>query len=375
MSHFVLYQGTMKIRPFGEGKFRADAGVILGRRTTRVFETKKDAELWLKGQAKVRAEDRLGFRGLSRTDELLAIDAFKELDQHKLAHELLHHAVRTFCETASPDNPTLLSEAIKVLEKDLRFKNSSQVYIDQIIRQLGRFVRDFPGVSIHEITPEQIQEWLEQKCGSSAANRKNRRREINVLFSKMVQKGLLKVNPVDRISRVIVDRGRPDILTLGQVQSALKNLDGQDRALFAVMTFAGLRPSEAEALHWEDVKLDRGFLEAKRGQRADNRNVTLSTNLVAWLRPLAGEGSVFKGHVQRWRRRVQQAIAIASTPLNEWPQDVLRHSYASYHLEKHKNANDLAHEMGHRGNAQMLYAHYRQLVTPEDARAFWEIAP
>jgi len=365
----------MKIRPFGKDKVQADAGVVLGRRTKKVFDTKRDAEIWLKNLNKVRAEDRLGLRRLSRDHELLALTAFEELGQHKLPKESIVHAVRKFCETASPDNPTLLSEALKILEKELRFKNSSEVYVAQIIRQLGRFVRDFPGVSIHEITPEQIQEWLEQKCGSSAANRANRRRDINVLFSKMVQKGLIKVNPVDRISKVSVDRGRPDILTLQQIQSALKNLQGDDRALFAIMTFAGLRPSEAEALHWEDIKLDRGFLEATRGQRADNRNVTLSPNLVAWLRPLVGEGLLFKGHTRRWRDRVQRAIALEASPLEVWAQDVLRHSYASYHLEKHKNANDLAHQMGHRGNAQMLYTHYRQLVTPEDALAFWEIAP
>lgn len=365
----------MKIRPFGKGKVRADAGVILGKRTTKVFDTKKDAELWLKGQAKVRAENRLGLQRLSTTRQQIAVRCFEELDDHELDEELMFQAVRAFCETASPDNQTLLTDAIKMLHKDMEFRNSSPVYIDQICRQLGSFARSFPGALLHQITGEMIQEWLETNC-ESASNRKNRRRDISVLFSKMVLKGLVKENPVDRISKVIVHRGRPDILTVDQVRSAVKHLDGEDRALFAIMTFAGLRPSEAEALDWADVDLDREFLVAKRGHGADNRNIDLSPNLVAWLRPLAfGGGQVFNGHTRRWRDRVQRAIATEATPLEVWAQDVLRHSYASYHLEKHHDATGLAHQMGHRGNTQMLYAHYRQLVTPEDALAFWEIAP
>jgi integrase len=343
----------------------------------RVFNSKKDAEIWLKNQAKIRAEDKLGFRRLSLPREQIAFTAFEELDYHGLPEDALLHAVRRFCEIASPagGKPTLLSDALSILEKDLKFQNSSEVYISGICRQLNRFVRDFPGASLHEITADQIQEWLETRCASSAANRFNRKKEIKVLFSRMVEKGLIKDNPVDRISKIIVDQGRPDILAVPQVQSALKNLQGEDRALFAVMVFAGLRPSEAEALHWEDIKLDRGFLEAKRGVRADNRNVRLSPNLVAWLRPLVTEGLVFKGHTRRWRDRVQRAIAKEAEPLEKWPQDVLRHSYGSYHLEAHKNAANTAFEMGHRDNPQLLYKRYRELVTPEAATEFWAIMP
>ena len=46
----------------------------------------------------------------------------------------------------------------------------------------------------------------------------------------------------------------------------------------------------------------------KRGFRADNRNVTLSDNLIAWLKLLQGTGLVFPGHSRRWRDRVQKAL-------------------------------------------------------------------
>jgi integrase len=57
-----------------------------------------------------------------------------------------------------------------------------------------------------------------------------------------------------------------------------------------------------------------------------------------------------------------------------WPSNVLRHSFASYHLAKFKNAGQTAAELGHAG-AAMLYQHYRELVTPEAAAQWWQIMP
>jgi integrase len=52
----------------------------------------------------------------------------------------------------------------------------------------------------------------------------------------------------------------------------------------------------------------------------------------------------------------------------------LRHTFASYHLAYHGSPDKTAHELGHR-DTQMLYRHYRQLVTREAAEAFWAIWP
>ena len=367
----------MKIREFADGKWRADAGVILGRRTQKVFEKLKDAELWLKKQEKIKNDDRLGIRRISQSREHLASLAFEHLENHGLADDSILDAVRRYCSIAAPNKKTGLRDAMAAFERDLTFGNRSAVYIAQIGRQLARFHRSFSEQALHEIDGEKIRDWLETNC-ETAANRQNRRRELRVFFSWCLKQGLVGENPVDRVPRVTVERGRPEILTVDQIKSALKNLTDKDRGLFAVSVFAGLRPSEAESLQWEHVKLDRKFLEVKRSKTRDSRNVTLSDNLIGWLQPLkpsSGAGPLFDGHSRRWRDRVQKAIKAEADPLPQWPQDVLRHSFGSYHLEKHHDATETAHEMGHRGNPRMLYAHYRELVTPEDAKAFWEIVP
>ncbi len=364
----------MKVRPF-KTKWRADAGIINGKRIQKVFDKRKDAELWIKIQGNRQQESRIGMRRLSHGREQIAFMAYEVLDKHGVTDDhVLLDAVKRFCASTAPGKRTPLSDAAKAFERDLNFGNRSPVYVEQIGNVLNRFLGTFSDRQLNDITSTDILEWLQKNC-ASPANKANRRRELKVFFGWAVRKGLISENPVDRVPRVSVDRGKPEFLTVAQVKSALKHLNDYDRAMFAIMVFAGLRPSEAEALHWEDVKLDRGFLEATRGFRPDNRNVRISENLVAWLRPLAGTDKVFKGHSRRWRDRVQDAIEIEAEPLKPWIQDICRHTFASYHLEKHKDAANLANEMGHRSNVRMLFSHYRDRVDPDAAKAFWEIYP
>jgi integrase len=342
-----------------------------------VFDKKKDAEVWLKQQDKIKRDDRLGIRRISTSREQIAAMAFEMLEKQGLDDEAILDAVKRYCSIAAPDKQTGLKEAITAFERDLEFGNRSPVYVSQIGRQLARFHRSFVGTALHEISGDQVRDWLEENC-ETAANRSNRRRELRVFFSWCRKQNLVSDNPVDRVPRVTVEKGRPEILTVKQVKAALKHLSDGDRGLFAVSVFAGLRPSEAEAVQWEHVKLDRGFLEVVRAKTRDRRNVALSANLIAWLKPLErSTGPLFGGHSRRWRDRVMKAIAAEeeAEPLAQWPQDLLRHTYGSYHLEKHHNATETAHQMGHQGNPRMLFNHYRDLVTPEDAAALWEIIP
>ncbi len=57
-----------------------------------------------------------------------------------------------------------------------------------------------------------------------------------------------------------------------------------------------------------------------------------------------------------------------------WGHDIMRHTFASYHLAYHGSPDRTAHELGHR-DTNMLFRHYRQLVTKEEAEKFWDIRP
>ena len=55
-------------------------------------------------------------------------------------------------------------------------------------------------------------------------------------------------------------------------------------------------------------------------------------------------------------------------------QDILRHSFASHHLALHRNAALTASELGHH-NQQMLFEHYREVVSSDQANAYFGIIP
>jgi integrase len=60
--------------------------------------------------------------------------------------------------------------------------------------------------------------------------------------------------------------------------------------------------------------------------------------------------------------------------IGKWPTNALRHSFASYRLAKFQDAPALALQMGHTATA-MLFSHYREVVTLEQAEAYWSILP
>jgi hypothetical protein len=65
---------------------------------------------------------------------------------------------------------------------------------------------------------------------------------------------------------------------------------------------------------------------------------------------------------------------LPQTELTAWPQNGLRHSFASYHLAKHQDASKLALEMGHT-SARLIFDAYREVVRPEEANRYWQIKP
>ena len=64
----------------------------------------------------------------------------------------------------------------------------------------------------------------------------------------------------------------------------------------------------------------------------------------------------------------------AAAKLPVWVRNGLRHSFASYHIAKWKDAAALALEMGHT-TTKLIFSHYRALVHEDDAERYWKIFP
>jgi integrase len=144
-------------------------------------------------------------------------------------------------------------------------------------------------------------------------------------------------------------------------------------SIIAVGCFGGVRPEESGRMTWDmlDFKRKHIDLPAEITKAGERRIVDMPDNLVEWLLACRKEsGPLLPVNFRRKRWALCREMS-----WKEWPDDILRHSYGSYHLAKHRNAALTAEQMGHK-NARMLYAHYREVVKDsDDIASYWDLLP
>jgi integrase len=115
------------------------------------------------------------------------------------------------------------------------------------------------------------------------------------------------------------------------------------------------------------------MVSAKKAKTARRRLIPIASNLAQYLRPYAGiSGPVWPQGGRVYHKAIKQLRSAIG--MTYWPQNALRHSFASYHLAKHCNASELMLYMGHTSTKQIFEA-YRELVLPQAAETYWKIAP
>jgi integrase len=143
----------------------------------------------------------------------------------------------------------------------------------------------------------------------------------------------------------------------------------RDATLVSVLAYAGLRPGEALALRWGDVRnrtilveraLALGELkETKTGQRRTVRLLRpLAKDLVEWrlasgsprddsaVFPTRAGGLWTDWHWRNWRKRVF-AVAVADAGVADLRPYDLRHSFVSLLIAEGRNVVEIAREAGH----------------------------
>jgi integrase len=191
-------------------------------------------------------------------------------------------------------------------------------------------------------------------------------------FEYARQHGWVGVNPILDVPKAKVASVPPAILTPLQAARLLEAASEEILPYFALGLFAGLRSAELERLRWEHLNWDENLIEvpALSSKTASRRLVTLAPNLLKWLEPYRDR----KGPIcpPNWRRHAVEDRRRAG--IHSWGSNCLRHSFASYHLAAFRDAPALSLELG-RIRPQTVFAYYREIVRPADARAFWSIAP
>lgn len=249
----------------------------------------------------------------------------------------------------------------------------SSAYLRDVRNRWRRFQDDFgPETLACDVTPEKLRRWL-AALPVSSITKGNFHRTISAVFAYAMHSELVTDNPFRRVKKPTVEtRDGVEVFTPGQMAALLTAANSAWLPALAIGGFAGLRPEELRRLDWEEIDFKGGFIEIKasKSKTGKRRLVAVSKNLSAWLAPYVGES----GRVVKPNERKHRLAAMKSAGLERWPADVLRHSFASYHVAQHKDLNATALELGHT-STKMLFQHYREAVKPEAARQWWALMP
>jgi integrase len=340
-----------------------------GKRTRRFFATKAEAETYAQGQ-RIELENK-GREGAEFPSWLrvMAEECNARLAEHKCTiKDATEHLLSYIAATKKSCTASKLVEELIAAKKT---DGASSRYLEDLKSRLNRFADDFDGQLVATITTARLDEWL-RGLNASPVTRNNYRRLLVVAFNYAEQHGYTTHNPAENTSKAKEKSGAPGILTVGETARLLESVSPDVLPYVAIGAFAGLRRAELERLDWSDVLFDSELIEvtAEKAKTARRRFVRIQPNLREWLLPARKHKGAVVG--DNFRRQFEEARAAAG--IAEWPDNALRHSFASYYLAHFKDAAALALEMGHTDSG-MIFDHYRELVRPRDAERYWNIKP
>lgn len=154
-------------------------------------------------------------------------------------------------------------------------------------------------------------------------------------------------------------------------------------ALFALSLFAGIRSAELERLSAADVTSDGVEVSSGASKKGRRRHITLSPTLAAWL-----EAHPFKEVPKNWEKISAAVRRLAGWKVESellknppeptrgpWPQNVMRHSHASYAVASGVELQTLLFEFGHTESPAVLREHYVGRATKKAALEYFSLRP
>jgi integrase len=266
-----------------------------------------------------------------------------------------------------------VSEVVDELLETKRGRGKSARYIGDLSARLNKFAESFK-VDVSTVTTADVQRWLDGlKVAPQTA--KNFRTVLYTLFQFAEARGYVfkGMNPTAGVERISVEGGRIEIYTPKEMAALLCSASKEFLPVLVLGAFAGLRAAETERLEWSDLDLAGGFIHVA-GEKAKTRSrrlVPALPNLAAWLAPYARKsGPVWQGSQMDMREARAGAVDKAEV---SWKNNGLRHSFISYRLAETQNAAQVALEAGN--SPAVVFRHYRELVKPTAAKAWFAIAP
>jgi integrase len=210
---------------------------------------------------------------------------------------------------------------------------------------------------------------------SSLKTRLNHRITLAAFFHFAQRRGFLpegESTAVDRSERPSVKPVEPEILSSEDYNKLLKVCKNPKIKAFLVLGgLCGLRSAEIMRLRWENVREDHIVLNASITKTARRRIAEIPGNAGVWLEDIRKETGFVS--YQSQAALYEELHSVCNAADVTWKPNALRHSFASYHLEFHRDPPRTSKTAGH--SLRMLETVYAKLVSREDASAWFSIFP
>ena len=177
-----------------------DCGIVDGRRFTKQFKSKPEAERYAEQQRTLRRQyGRLAFR-LSDEDRLDASHALRILAGRSTLSEAAEMYVR---HTRPAGGDRRLQDTIEEYIQEAQHDNLRPSSIKDLRNRLGRFLRGFPDSLISGLTRDKVEEWIRGLQNSRGAplselSKRHYRTVIGGLFNYSLEHDYVAENPLAR---------------------------------------------------------------------------------------------------------------------------------------------------------------------------------
>lgn len=290
-------------------------------------------------------------------------------DGARLADACRFYVART---TSTPRKT--VEEAVAELVAHKAQIGISPAYAVNLRSQLAKLAAAFPHNQVADVTTADVQRWLDA-MRTKPQTVANFRRAAATLFSFCASRGYIKrgENPVTATEAPKIRNGTVTIYTPKELAALLAHASPRLLPALALAAFCGLRTAEILRLEWRDVDTAAGFVTVapEKAKTACRRIVPILPNLAAWLAPYRQHtGTLWPISAEGYHYNVRATAAAAGVKVRP---NALRHSFASYRLAQIQSAAQVALEMGN--SPAIVFAHYRELVRPTAALAWFAVAP
>jgi integrase len=304
------------------------------------------------------------FQGLTEK-----LGAYGRTPEDAVTHYLQHLGT----EVAKQEKPFIRGLADEWEE----FKSADQTVSKRYLKEIHSYAvfikRKWGNLRPDELKKNEIELLLK---GLKVTNNTRRKyvRYVRMFFSWIKDEGHIAKNPTDGIFFKPDDFNgafyTPDETTrlLRHVVRHHPDLIGY----YALLTFAGLRPSEGGRVQWCDYSFKTSELYVRKG-KTNARHIILESSAVAWMKFHHENSSKDAPFVELKNLANREKVIRKAVFNGEWIQDGLRHGFGTYFKALTQSIEKVADYMGN--SPDIVKRHYARTIAKDDWESFWNLTP